>query len=140
MHRNYSNASNELAKTRDISARLAIQKFMDQERPTTEPFMDELRTISAEPVATQKSRNNENEGAAQRLAAKEARLLKQLMRANSRLSGGSTMCLIRNSVRSSILSRSVAKSPWWRATRARSSMGCDELWMQSDPAPPTRGR
>lgn len=64
----------------------AIQKFMDRERPTTEPLMDELRTISAElGVANQKSRNNENEGAAQRLAAKQARLLKQLMRANSRL-------------------------------------------------------
>jgi hypothetical protein len=64
----------------------AIQKFMDRERPTTEPLMDELRTISAElGVANQKRRNNENEGAAQRLAAKQARLLKQLMRANSRL-------------------------------------------------------
>jgi Spy/CpxP family protein refolding chaperone len=62
----------------------AIQKFMDRERPTTEPLMDELRTISAELVANQKSRT-ENEGAAQRLAAKQARLLKQLMRANSRL-------------------------------------------------------
>jgi len=64
----------------------AIQKLMDQERPTTEPLMDELRTISAElGVANQKSRNNENEGIAERLAAKQARLLKQLMSANSRL-------------------------------------------------------
>jgi Spy/CpxP family protein refolding chaperone len=64
----------------------AIQKIMDRERPTTEALMDELRTISAElGVANQKSRSNENEGAAQRLAAKQARLLKQLMRANSRL-------------------------------------------------------
>ncbi len=64
----------------------AIQNFMDRERPTTEPLMDELRTISAElGVANQKSRNNENEGIAERLAAKQARLLKQLMSANSRL-------------------------------------------------------
>jgi Spy/CpxP family protein refolding chaperone len=62
----------------------AIQRFMDRERPTTEPLMDQLRTISAELVANRKNRT-ENEGAAQRLAAKQARLLKQLMRANSRL-------------------------------------------------------
>jgi len=59
---------------------------MDQERPTTEPLMDELRTISAElGVAIQQSHKNENEGTAQRLAARQARLLKQLMSANSRL-------------------------------------------------------
>jgi Spy/CpxP family protein refolding chaperone len=64
----------------------AIQKLMDRERPTTEPLMDELRTASAElGVAIQQSQNNENEGTAQRLAAKQARLLKQLMSANSRL-------------------------------------------------------
>jgi Spy/CpxP family protein refolding chaperone len=64
----------------------AIQKSMDRERPTTEPLMDELRTASAElGVAIQQSQNNENEGTAQRLAAKQARLLKQLMSANSRL-------------------------------------------------------
>jgi hypothetical protein len=58
---------------------------MDQERPTTEPLMDELRTIGAElGVAIQQSRNNENEETAQRLAAKQARLLKQLREANSR--------------------------------------------------------
>jgi Spy/CpxP family protein refolding chaperone len=64
----------------------AIQKLMDRERPTTEPLMDELRTASAElGVAIQQSQKNENEGTAQRLAAKQARLLKQLMSANSRL-------------------------------------------------------
>jgi Spy/CpxP family protein refolding chaperone len=64
----------------------AIQKLMDRERPTSEPLMHELRTISAElGVAIQQSQNNENEGTAQRLAAKQARLLKRLMSANSRL-------------------------------------------------------
>ena len=64
----------------------AVQKLMDRERPTTEPLMDELRTISAElGAALQQSQNNENEGTAQRLAAKQARLLRQLMSANSRL-------------------------------------------------------
>jgi Spy/CpxP family protein refolding chaperone len=64
----------------------AIQKLMDRERPTTEPLMDELRTASAElGVAIQQSQKNENEGTAQRLAAKQARRLKQLMSANSRL-------------------------------------------------------
>lgn len=64
----------------------AIQKLMDREQSTTEPLMDELRTIGAElGVAIQQSRNNENEGAAQRLAAKQARLLRQLVSANSRL-------------------------------------------------------
>jgi Spy/CpxP family protein refolding chaperone len=64
----------------------AIQRFMDRERSTTEPLMDELRTISAElRVAIQQSRNTENEGTAQALAARQARVLKQLMKANSRL-------------------------------------------------------
>jgi hypothetical protein len=64
----------------------AIQKLMDRERPTTEPLMDELRTISAElGVAIQLGHKNENEGTAQRLTARQARLLKQLMSANSRL-------------------------------------------------------
>jgi len=64
----------------------AIQKFMDRERPTTEPLMDELRTISAElSVAIQQGQNNENKGIVQRLAAKQERLLKQLMSTNSRL-------------------------------------------------------
>lgn len=64
----------------------AIQKLMDRERSTTEPLMDELRTISAElGVAIKQSQNNESEGTAQRLAARQARLLKQLMSANSRL-------------------------------------------------------
>src|SRR5258708_32178211 len=42
--------------------------------------MHELRTISGE-----RGQNNGNKGPAQRLAAKQARLLKQLMTANSRL-------------------------------------------------------
>jgi Spy/CpxP family protein refolding chaperone len=59
---------------------------MDRERPTTEPLMHELRTISGElGAAIQQSQNNENEGAAQRLATEQGLLLKQLMRANSRL-------------------------------------------------------
>jgi hypothetical protein len=59
---------------------------MDQERPRTEPLIHELRTISGELGSTiQPSQNNENEVATQRLAAKQALLLKQLMRANSRL-------------------------------------------------------
>jgi mevalonate kinase len=66
----------------------SIQELMDQERPTTEALMHELRTISGElGAALQQSQNNENEGTPQRqkLAATQARLLKQLMRANSRL-------------------------------------------------------
>ncbi len=64
----------------------AIQKLMDRERPTTEPLMDELRTISAElGVAIQQSHKNDNEGTAKRLVARQARLLKQLMSTNSRL-------------------------------------------------------
>jgi len=66
----------------------SIQKLMDQERPTTEPLMHELRTISGElGAALQQSQSNENEGTPkrQKLAATQTRLLKQLMRANSRL-------------------------------------------------------
>jgi Spy/CpxP family protein refolding chaperone len=64
----------------------AIQKLMDQERPTTEPLMDELRTVSAElGVAIRQGQSNDNESVAQNLAATQALLLKQLMRANSRL-------------------------------------------------------
>ena len=64
----------------------AIRKLMDHERPTTEPLMDELRTVSAElGVAIRQNQSNDNEGVAQSLAATQARLLKQLMRANSRL-------------------------------------------------------
>jgi hypothetical protein len=62
----------------------AIQKLMDQERPTTESLMHELRTISGELGSAIQGRN-ENEGYAQRLAARQARLLKQLMTGNSRL-------------------------------------------------------
>jgi mevalonate kinase len=66
----------------------SIQKLMDQERPTTEPLMHELRRISGElGAALQQSHSNEDEGPPQRqkLAATQARILKQLMRANSRL-------------------------------------------------------
>ena len=64
----------------------SIQRLMDQERPTTEPLMHELRTVSGElSAANQPRQNNENEGAAQRLTATQARLLMQLMRANTRL-------------------------------------------------------
>jgi hypothetical protein len=64
----------------------SIQRLMDQERPTTEPLMDELRTVSAElGVAVRQSQSNDNEGVTQSLAATQTRLLKQLMRANSRL-------------------------------------------------------
>jgi len=59
-------------------------ELMDRERPTTEPLINELRTMSAElGVAIQQS--HRNEGTAQRLAARQARLLKQLMSANSRV-------------------------------------------------------
>jgi hypothetical protein len=64
----------------------SIQRLMDRERPTTEPLMHELRTISGEMgVAIQRSHNNEHEGTPQKLAARQARLLEELMRANSRL-------------------------------------------------------
>jgi hypothetical protein len=67
---------------------IAIQRLMDQERPTTEPLMHELQTISGElGAASQHSQTNENEGTGprQRLAARQARLLEQLMTANSGL-------------------------------------------------------
>jgi Spy/CpxP family protein refolding chaperone len=64
----------------------SVQRLMDRERPITEPLMHELRTISGElRVASQRSHNNENEGTPRRLAARQARLLTQLMMANSRL-------------------------------------------------------
>jgi hypothetical protein len=64
----------------------SIQSLMDQERPKTEFLVLELRTISAAlGVAIHQSQNTDNEGHAQSLAATQARLLKQLMRANSRL-------------------------------------------------------
>jgi hypothetical protein len=48
--------------------------------------MDELRTVSAEVnVAIRQNQSNDNEGVAQGPAVTQARLLKQLMRANSRL-------------------------------------------------------
>jgi hypothetical protein len=64
----------------------SIQNLMDRERPTTEPLMHELRIISgALRDGIQDVHNNENEGATQRLAARQVWLLKQLIRANSRL-------------------------------------------------------
>jgi len=64
----------------------SIQGLMNQERPKTEVLMLELRTVSAElGVAIRQSQNNDKEGAAQKLAATQARLLKQLMRTNLRL-------------------------------------------------------
>jgi Spy/CpxP family protein refolding chaperone len=64
----------------------SIQRLMDQERSKTEPLLLELRTISAElGVTIQHSQSNDSEAAAQKLAATQARLLKHLMIANSRL-------------------------------------------------------
>jgi Spy/CpxP family protein refolding chaperone len=64
----------------------AIQKLMGQERPTAEPLMHELQKTSSElRAAIQQRRNNNNEGATPRLAARQAQLLKQLMRSNLRL-------------------------------------------------------
>jgi hypothetical protein len=64
----------------------SIRRLMEQERPTTEPLMHELKIIGPElNDATQERTNRENEESAQRLAARQARLLKQLVRANSRL-------------------------------------------------------
>jgi hypothetical protein len=63
----------------------SIQELIEQARPTTERLMLELRTINGERATSQQRQNNDNEGAPQRLAATQARLLKQLMRANWRL-------------------------------------------------------
>ncbi|MGA9509629.1 MAG: hypothetical protein WBV55_13520 [Candidatus Sulfotelmatobacter sp.] len=64
----------------------SIQRLMDQERPKTEPWMLELRAISAKlRLAIQQNQSTDNEGTAEQLAATQARLLKQLMTANSRL-------------------------------------------------------
>lgn len=64
----------------------SIQRLMDEERPKAEPLMLELRTVSAElGAANEQSQSNDNEGSAQKLAATQGRLLKQIMVANSRL-------------------------------------------------------
>lgn len=64
----------------------SIKRLMDQERPKTEPLMLELQAISRElGVAVQQPQNSDNGGPAKELAATKTRLLKQLMRANSRL-------------------------------------------------------
>ena len=59
---------------------------MDEERPTTAPLMHEVQAVSRElRAAIQQKQNNEDDEAEQRLAATQSRLLKQLMKANSRL-------------------------------------------------------
>jgi hypothetical protein len=64
----------------------SIQGLMDEERPKTEPLMLKLQTVSAElGTAIRQRQNSDDEGVAQSLAATQTRLLKQLMRANSRL-------------------------------------------------------
>jgi Spy/CpxP family protein refolding chaperone len=64
----------------------SIQRLMDEERPATETLMHELRTISEElRAAIQHGENNDNGVATKRLATTQARLLKQLMKSNSRL-------------------------------------------------------
>jgi hypothetical protein len=64
----------------------SIQRLMDLERPRTEPLMLKLRTVGAElGVAIRQNRSNDNDGVSQSLAATQARLLKQLIRTNSRL-------------------------------------------------------
>jgi len=63
----------------------SIQDLIERARPTTERLMLELQTINGERAAIQQRQNNDNEGAPQRLATTQARLLKQLMRANGRL-------------------------------------------------------
>jgi hypothetical protein len=63
----------------------SIQELIEQARPTTERLMLELQTTNGERAAIQQRQNNDNEGAPERLAATQARFLKQLMRANWRL-------------------------------------------------------
>jgi hypothetical protein len=59
---------------------------MDQERPKAEPVMHELQRTSSElGAAIQCRRNNNDELATQRLAARQAQLLKQLLASNLRL-------------------------------------------------------
>jgi len=60
----------------------SIQKLIEQARPTTQRLMLELQTINGERAASQQWQNNDNEGAPQRLAATQARLLTELMRAD----------------------------------------------------------
>jgi hypothetical protein len=60
----------------------SIQELIEKARPTTERLMLELRTINGERTSSQQRQNNDTEGEPQRLAATQARLLKQLMRAN----------------------------------------------------------
>lgn len=50
----------------------SIQGLMDEERPKKEVLMLELRTVSAElGVAIRRNQNNDNEGAAQKLALRK---------------------------------------------------------------------
>ena len=62
----------------------AIQRLTDQERPTTEPLIQELRSINGKVHALAQS-SAPDEGAVRRLEVVQTRVLKQLMRANSRL-------------------------------------------------------
>jgi hypothetical protein len=63
----------------------SIQRLIEQARPTTERLMLELQRINGERAASQQRQNYDNEEDPQRLAATQARLLTQLMRANWRL-------------------------------------------------------
>jgi hypothetical protein len=64
----------------------SIQRLMDQERPTTEPLMLELRAVSRElGIVIRQSQNKDDGAASQRLRSSQARLIKQLIKANSRL-------------------------------------------------------
>jgi len=63
----------------------AIQSLMDRERPTTEPLMRELETVSKQLSVVQHDQENQDKEAAHRLAVEQTRLLRQLMKVNSRL-------------------------------------------------------
>jgi hypothetical protein len=62
----------------------AIQRSIDQARRTTEPLMQELRSVNEKLLAANQS-GAVGEGAARGLGVAQARVLKQLMRTNSRL-------------------------------------------------------
>jgi hypothetical protein len=59
---------------------------MDEERPKTEPLLGKLRIVSAElGIAIRQRQNCDDKEVAQSLAARQTRLLRQLMRADARL-------------------------------------------------------
>jgi hypothetical protein len=95
----------------------SIQKLIEQARPTTQRLMLELQTINGERAASQQRQNNDNEGAPQRLAATQARLLTDLMRADWDLQKRINEVSIHDSGRSSNLSGAQAKSRWEKGTR-----------------------